>query len=133
MVPLWMGPGTLSRVPLGAAGPEGPHQLNAHGALILAPAAQGADPGPFGIDDFLLHPEDDGPDRLAGIPTGDQAGGGATSGTGAAGIAAVRQLGSDVPDLAVLPVHPYFFRGLFCHVSSKKNYLTVKLVRIYGY
>ena len=119
MVPLWMGPGTLSRSRKRAAGPEGPHQLDAHGALVLATAAQGADPGPFGINDLLLHAQDNGPDGLPGVPAGNQPGGGATAGAGATGIAAIRQLGGDVPDFAVLPVHLDFFNGLFWHFPSK--------------
>ena len=113
------GAGHLVPLPGGAAGPEGPHQLDAHGALILAAAAQGADPGPLGIDDLLLHAEDNGPDGLPGVPAGNQPGGGAAAGAGAAGITAIRQLGGDVPDLAVLPVYLDLFYGLFWHFSSK--------------
>ena len=112
-------PRHLVPLPGGPAGAEGLEQLDTHGTLILAPAAQGADPGPFGIDDLLLQAQDDSPDRLPGVPAGDQAGGRTTAGAGAAGITAVRQLGGDVPDFAVLSGLPLTSANcLFCHVSS---------------
>jgi hypothetical protein len=49
-------PGHFVSSPYCPAFPEGLQQLGALGALVLASTAQGAHPGPLGIDDLLFQP-----------------------------------------------------------------------------
>ncbi|UCD88754.1 MAG: YqaJ viral recombinase family protein [Desulfobacterales bacterium] len=66
-------------------------KLHPHGTRILAPAAQRADPGPLGIDDLLFQAQGNGAYGLSGIPSRDQPGCRAASGTRSAGKTNVSQ------------------------------------------